>query len=355
MRIISSSFLTTLLGLLLKGVVGLVCGSRALLADAVHSLTDTVAFGVNYAGATMTERVPAMTPFRQGVAIGTAIFLSGVWVCADNIATLVGGPLVHPGLLGLVVAVASTAVNGQLYRSSACASARLDDPHLRVCLVQNRTNFMASCISLAGVGLAELGLEFFDPLCAVVIGVLLVGSALVIFAETFHARPRPSLAVRRNVVVAVGALSCGILAFYARDVVATVSEPEVVLVPSRGTAIGSPVDALLGRAEYFVVYDTKRNAFAAIPNSARLLPTDVSQSLTSIVRSQKVDVVVAPKIGDEMYADLRAEGVRMYYCPSGLSVQQALAALGRGQLDLARGANVHRRYGMERLRWLAPW
>jgi predicted Fe-Mo cluster-binding NifX family protein len=355
MRVISGSFYLTVAGLILKGVIGVMCGSRALVADAVHSLTDSICFGINYGGARVTPDRPLGSAPATNYVIGSAIFLSGVWVCADNTATLIGGSLAHPGLWGPIVAAVSVVVNWRLCRVSNCASRQFGDPNMFVCAVQNRTNFFAACLSLAGVVLAELGFLFLDPLCALVIGGLLVASGAEILHGSSTYQGPSAASIRKGSWVAVGVLSMGMIGFYGFRVLDTFAGSKVVLLPAHGTTSSSPADTVLGRAEYFLIVDTGKGTTTPIMNASRYSPSDASTNLVAIVKNYNVDVVLAHKIGTEMFSDLRSEGVKMYYFGAPQTVGSVLSDYRGGQLELARSPNAVRRYGLSEMRWMRPW
>jgi len=92
-----------------------------------------------------------------------------------------------------------------------------------------------------------------------------------------------------------------------------------------------------------------------IVNGSRYSRGDVSSSFMAIVRLKKIDVVLAPKIGAEMFTDLKSAGVRMYYIDRPGTVGQLFLDHQHGHLELAKAPNVGKGYGRDKIRWLAPW
>jgi predicted Fe-Mo cluster-binding NifX family protein len=354
-RIVADSFILTASGLVLKVILGILCGSQAVLADAVHSLMDTIAFGVNYAGAGVETRLSWATPYRQKVIIGCLILLSGVWLCAGNAALLICGTLAHPGLWSLVLAGSSAVVNFRLHKRSNCLSKQTDDPDIRVCAVQNRTNFWASCVALVGVSLAEFGALVFDPIGAFIIGTLLVGGGFAVFRESFAQKPPAAGWTKRSILRTATVLSCVIIGIFAVRVYTTVSRRDIILVPAQGTTLDSPVDNVLGRAQYFVIVDRARQTITPLVNANRFQQGDVSNGLVATVKAYDVDVVLAEKVGTEMFADLRTAGVRVFYFEGPQSVGRAVSDFQSENLSFARAPNVSRRYGLSGIGWMQPW
>jgi len=188
--------------------------------------------------------------------------------------------------------------------------------------------------------LADAGFKLFDPVCAVIVGGYLVVSGLKILNEAFAKRGPFYFPIRKNTMLAVGMLSCFIVAFYAYRVIDNLSHDKVILVPAQGTTIASPVDTVLGRARYFIIMDFRANTMTLISNEVRLFNTDVSNNLVAIVRDRKVDAVIAYKIGTEMFADLHAEGVKMYYVNEPTTVEWVISDYQHNRLEVAMVPNV---------------
>jgi predicted Fe-Mo cluster-binding NifX family protein len=222
-------------------------------------------------------------------------------------------------------------------------------------VVQNKTNFFAACISLLGVGMAELGLTYFDPVCALVIGSLLLVSAVTILRDALPRESARRETASRIAWLSAGLPACLVVGLFASRVYDAVGRRDVILIPARGTTASSPVDEVLGRAAYFIIVDTRTGAATSFVNQNRYLNGDVSNGLLSLVEATSVQVVLAHSIGREMFADLRQAGVKMYYFGGPQTVAEVLSDFRHGRLDLARAPNVSRGHGLSEVRWLEPW
>lgn len=350
-RIIGLSFAANAVSPVVKGVVGLLCGSQALVADAAHSLADTASFGINYVG----SRSNRLTPLAQGILIGSITFLAGVWIYTDNIAILIVGERSRPGVLGPIVAGVSLLMNLYLYSISACAHRRSPNTATLFCTIQNKTNCYASLLALVGMMLADLGLTYADPLCAVLIGFSLFTTAFEMCKQAFANAPAGSARTRKQkqlVFMIVGALSIAVAGYAASDVI---GRNDVILVPAAGPTLASPVDELLGRAPHLLVVNTEEHTLEPILNGYRSAKGDVSGGMLKIVGLHEVDVVLAKKVGQEMFDDLQAADVRIYYVHDPISVDRALSRFHGGRYELATEANVGQGFGRSKVRWLAPW
>jgi len=354
-RIISLSFFSNVLSVVLKGGIGFLGGSHALMADALHSLTDTASFGVNYYGDRNASGARPAISVNRTALIGALTFLTGLWLCGHNLSILIIGKTVRPGLFGIVVSLAACVLNRYLYKLSHCANEQFDDMNIFVCLVQNRTNFISSCLSFAGVVLADLGFLFFDPLAAVVIGCLMVGAAIEVFNNLFASETELSVIVKRRTKQVIGLATVGIVAFFVYTTAANVVTKHVVLIPSEGPATDSQVDKFLGRAHYFIIYNEKNNRVIPLLNTDINFNGDVSHNLVSIVRNNDVDVVLAGTIGSEMFRDLSKLHVNIYYLERPGPVHDAYIDYRKRKVKSALGPNVDKGFGRSRFNWLSPW
>ena len=349
MRILSQSFILMVLSVLFKGTVGFFSGSQALIAEAVHSCADSVTYGVNYAGAKGAKG----SKVWQSVLIGAIMLLLGVWVCADNAKILIVGSPARPGLLSLVIAVSSVYVNWLLYSISECANARNSgDQNIFMCLVQNRTNFLSAVLAASGILLSELGFVSFDPFCAIAIGCLLVYGSLEIFEQAFADLPSRVQLDRATVYLPVGCLAACIIGFFAYNISGILESRSMVLLPSQGATTASLVDGVLGRARYFIIINGNDGTTETVLNNSRRIRGDVSNDLVAIVNARKVGVVIAKNVGKEMFEDLSAEDVLVYYLAGDIAVRDAYQDYLGGNLEVARTPNVERGFGRG---WLTPW
>lgn len=351
-KVVSGSFIYNVCSTLIKGVVGLLTGSKALVADAVHSFTDCAGFGINYFGA----RAKNMSEFLQSTLVGSIMLLSGVWICSDSIAIMICQTPPRPGVFALLVAFVSALVNAHLYRISACIH-RQDkkNGNIFMCMVQNRINYFASCIAFLGILLAVSGFVFFDPLTAIVIGLLQIYGAAQIFKDSFDKEGFRTARTRQRILLSLGAVSLCIFIFFTHDVCSVIGKRQIILIPSDGTTIESPASDLLGRAPYFYIVNMKERITTVQTNASRLYNVEESLVLGAIVDAKRIGVVLAQKVGPDMFSALRSRNVRIYYGIRPGTVGSLISDYMEKRLKLAVSPNTARGFGRSQVRWLAPW
>lgn len=352
-KIVSGSLIYHIAMTLVKAVVGVITGSKVLVAEAVHSFSDCFAFGVNYYG-TLNRRVSVLT---QSVLIGAIMFVSGMWICADSLAIIVSRIPARPGLFALLVAGISIVVNGHLYRVSACTH-RLDPKNSNVFMfmVQNKTNLFAACFGFGGILFAVLGFVYFDPVGAIFIGCFQIHGALQIFKECFEkVRAKSAGETKKRIALSLGVLSLGIIVLFTASVMTTLARRNMILIPSEGATIDSPVSNLLGRAPFFCIIDQKKGTVTMHQNKSRFYNVEEDRIVGSTVQNHGVGVVVAGKVGPKMFTALRDKGVRIYYFDAVKSVSAVVSDYQAGRLEFAAAANSTTGFGRTQVRWLGPW
>ncbi|MCR5570799.1 MAG: cation diffusion facilitator family transporter [Bacteroidales bacterium] len=185
--------LVNLLLMALKFVAGLVGRSGAMLADAVHSLSDfltdivvLVFVGISARpqdeshdyGHGKFETVATMLIGLALAAAAVGIIVSGATKLA---AWLQGDALPAPGRVALWAALVSIATKELLYRYTALRGRRLHSPALTANAWHHRSDALSSVGAAVGIGGAILlgdRWTVLDPLASIVVGALLAKVAL---------------------------------------------------------------------------------------------------------------------------------------------------------------------------------
>jgi cation diffusion facilitator family transporter len=181
-------------------VAALVTGSAGMLAEAIQTLVDTthemfLLLGVHQAQAPADDQFP----YGQGKAvyfwglIAVVCFMAGGFVAIYNgiehIRTPepVDWPLVSYIILTLAIVlngVALATVTKQFLRTKGDASfffafRNTKDPSMRLLIVQNSLDILGALLAFAGIVLSQLtGAHWVDGVASIIVGGLLVGSAL---------------------------------------------------------------------------------------------------------------------------------------------------------------------------------
>lgn len=177
---------------IVKFIAGVLGHSSAMVADAVHSLSDLVTDAVvlvfvgisarpqdeshDY-GHGKFETMASLLISLALVAAAIGIIVSG----AVKFAAWLGGEeLTPPGALALWVALLSIALKEAMYRYTAIQGRKLNSPALTANAWHHRSDALSSIGAAIGIGGAVLlggRWAVLDPLASIIVGGMLVGVA----------------------------------------------------------------------------------------------------------------------------------------------------------------------------------
>lgn len=184
-----AGIIINLLLAIIKGIGGLLAGSRALLADALHSASDIVSsvvilFAVKIANKPPDEEHPYGHGKAENVAaiiVALLLIIVGIEISIASVKVLFGQKPTAPGSIALIIIFISIALKeglfhvkyyiGKKYRSTALIS---DAWH-------HRSDSLSSIAALLGVGSAILGdkyhiswLLYGDALASIIVSIIVI-------------------------------------------------------------------------------------------------------------------------------------------------------------------------------------
>ena len=175
---------------LISGIVG--C-SAAMVADAVHSLSDLLTDAVVLLFVHISEK-PQDADHDYGHGkyetmasslIGIVLLIVGAGICYDGVARIAtvagGGHLETPGAIALVAALVSIALKEWAYRFTARVGRRLGSQAVVANAWHHRSDALSSVGTAIGIGGAiALGSQWavLDPIAAVIVSLLIIMQAV---------------------------------------------------------------------------------------------------------------------------------------------------------------------------------
>lgn len=191
-----------LLLVFVKGATGLLANSNALVADAFHSMTDVIAFFINYRACKDSESCAItdetgtdektkqrITEIEVKATYCTGIFLLtvGLSIYFYNAMVILLGRMAQPEPITLVVAVVVWAVYLGLNQYLKRPGNKIE----RHCVMTNRNadwqnnyNVISGGVVVVGLTGAMFGFIFMDELAAVVVGSILIALGIKWLIET---------------------------------------------------------------------------------------------------------------------------------------------------------------------------
>ena len=191
-----------------KFIAGVMGNSSAMIADAVHSLSDFVTDILVLVFVSISAK-PQDTShdYGHGKFETIASFLIGLALVAAATGIVVSGALKlwawwggaeleSPGWIALWAAVLSIVVKELLYQYTARRGRKLDSPVMIANAWHHRSDALSSVGAAAGIGLALwLGQHWavFDPLASVVVGLMLMKVAYELLKTSINELTESSL------------------------------------------------------------------------------------------------------------------------------------------------------------------
>lgn len=163
---------------IIKAIGGFMAGSRALIADALHSASDIVGsivilFAVKIAAKPPDEEHPYGHGKAENIAsiiIALLLIAVGIEISISSVKVIFGETPQAPGLLALVIIIISILVKEALFYYKYFLGKKYKSTALISEAWHHRSDSLSSFAALVGIGLAILG-EYFN------IAILLYGDA----------------------------------------------------------------------------------------------------------------------------------------------------------------------------------
>lgn len=174
---------------LLKIVIGFQSGSMALVADAIHSLSDATTDFVVYLGHYFGSKAPdkrhpyghgRIETFSAGL-IAIILIVVGCGMTYHAALDIAKGNVANPGMTVLGVAGASIIVKEILFRVTVRAAKQSHSSALYANAWHHRSDAFSSIAVFIGVGAQQLGYRFGDQIAAMCVGlmIILVGAKVI--------------------------------------------------------------------------------------------------------------------------------------------------------------------------------
>ncbi|MFH1489207.1 MAG: cation diffusion facilitator family transporter [Pseudomonadota bacterium] len=186
---------TNVLLVVLKMTVGVTSGSKACIADGLHSASNIItAFAITLSQRISRRRVNDHFPYGYGKveflaagAISLLITAGAVALISLSIRHLVSVPSPPPHFSALLVAVISIGANEMLFRYMRCAGTQLKSQTILANAWANRADCFSSVAVVVGVVGGKLGFHHLDPIAAIFVVVVIIRVSIKILVDSVKA------------------------------------------------------------------------------------------------------------------------------------------------------------------------
>jgi len=175
---------TGLFGIKLVG--GIFGNSQALIADAVHSLSDIVISLMLLVSLRVSSTPPdedhswghGNVEFIVSVIIGVLLICTAVTITLVSLVSILAGITYDPGVMAVWAAALSVVSNEILFRHGICVGEQFNSPAMIANAWEKRSDAYSSFAALIGVFGASIGFQFLDPLAAIVVGFMIARAGI---------------------------------------------------------------------------------------------------------------------------------------------------------------------------------
>ncbi|MFC1675489.1 cation diffusion facilitator family transporter [Planctomycetota bacterium] len=163
---------------LLGGIFG---RSQALIADAVHSLSDVVVSLMMLVSLKVSSVPPdedhhwghGNVEYIASAVIGVLLICAAIMISMSAVFTIVMGNMDDPGILAVWAAFISIITNEILCRQGICVGRQMNSPVMIANAREKRSDAYSSLAALIGVFGARMGFEILDPIAAIIVGFMI--------------------------------------------------------------------------------------------------------------------------------------------------------------------------------------
>lgn len=175
------------LGLLVVKLLGGIFGrSQALIADAVHSLSDVIIAILVIVGLKVSSAPPdddhhwghGNIEFIVSAIIGMLLVCTAIAITIVSLLSIIQGDIYNPGIMAVWAAAISVVANEIMFRHSLCAGEQMDSPAMIANAWENRSDVYSSLAVLVGVFGARVGFAVLDPIAAIIVGIMIAKNGL---------------------------------------------------------------------------------------------------------------------------------------------------------------------------------
>lgn len=174
-----------------KGIISIIGGSEALIADALHSLANAVMAGIIGASLKISNKpVDKEHPYGHGkaeflfTAFVALLFMAGaVVLLITSVKSIIHGSRGAPKMVAAWAAIVSIITNEIVFRRTLCVSQKVNSLSISTNAWGSRTDAFSSIAALIGILFAKLGFRFMDSLAAAIVSLLIIKISITILQD----------------------------------------------------------------------------------------------------------------------------------------------------------------------------
>lgn len=177
-----------------KFIVGVLTGSKGLIADALHSVADAISslfvlIALTYSDKPKDKRRPfgyGKVEYISTIFASIFIFLTAVIVLLDALKSIKSGASEVPEIGAFFAAILSLAFSYLMYSSNACAGTQLNSPAMLADAAESKADSLTSVAVLLGLIGTKMGFSSADNIAAIVVAAFIFKIGAEMFFSGIH-------------------------------------------------------------------------------------------------------------------------------------------------------------------------
>ena len=190
--------ITTIFGNVLlaviKFVAGLISNSKAMISDAIHTLSDILSTFIAIVGVNIASKEEDNS-HKYGherfeciasIVLAMILFITGIELGINGIKDIVSGDykdFTEPGVLAVIAAVVSIIGKELMYQYTIHVAKKIKSTALKADAWHHRSDAISSIGALIGIILARNGYLIFDSIASIIIAILICKVSIDIFMD----------------------------------------------------------------------------------------------------------------------------------------------------------------------------
>jgi cation diffusion facilitator family transporter len=188
------SFIGNSLAAMFKIFVGMVTGSKGLVADGVHSIADACASGFILLALKIAEKPHDEDhPYGYGkmeyvstLFAATILFVCASLILVDTLKAFMYGVHEVPHNAAILATGVVLCYSYLMYRSNICAGTQLGSPAIIADAYESKADSFSAAAVLLGLIGTKLGFIYADALAAAVVALLIYHMSMEMFLQGIH-------------------------------------------------------------------------------------------------------------------------------------------------------------------------
>ena len=176
-----------------KTVVGVLAGSKGLVADGLHSASDIIAtvmvmITLRISGKKDDESHPwghGKSEFVGAIIVYAILLGIAIVIFWDAMHAMLSGNKRPPHMVAFFAAVVAVIANFILSGYAYCAGKKLNSPGMVAIANENKADMISGVAVLIGVLAANMGFVILDSVAAIIVGLIIAKTAITLGLASF--------------------------------------------------------------------------------------------------------------------------------------------------------------------------